>query len=313
MAFFSVIIPVYNVENYLSKCLDSVTCQTFADIEIICVNDGSTDESLSILEKYAQNDKRIRVINKENHGVSAARNDGISVANGEFIMFLDADDMYLPQTCEYVYEKIKQDNPDIVCFGHSNNVKLVEKLAKRADKAKLGNIIANQVFIWNKAFRKSFLTENSISFPIGVKTAEDIVFCCRCYFCKPKYSYIPKSLYLYTTKRENSATTQNICCIENDMKAYRVIAESDSYKSSDKSVRLLITNHFLSGSVRYWNTLTVEEYREKYLNDIEEFLILVKNQFSFADCFKINRFRKLSLIIYRNKLTQYLNKHKINL
>ena len=146
-----------------------------------------------------------------------------------------------------------------------------------------------------------------------MKTAEDIVFCCRCYFCKPKYSYIPKSLYLYTTKRENSATTQNICCIENDMKAYRVIAESDSYKSSDKSVRLLITNHFLSGSVRYWNTLTVEEYREKYLNDIEEFLILVKNQFSFADCFKINRFRKLSLIIYRNKLTQYLNKHKINL
>ncbi len=313
MAFFYVIITVYNVENYLSKCLDSVTCQTFADIEMICVNDGSTDESLSILEKYAQNDKRIRVINKENHGVSAARNDGISVANGEFIMFLDADDMYLPQTCEYVYEKIKQDNPDIVCFGHSNNVKLVEKLAKRADKAKLGNIIANQVFIWNKAFRKSFLTENSISFPIGVKTAEDIVFCCRCYFCKPKYSYIPKSLYLYTTKRENSATTQNICCIENDMKAYRVIAESDSYKSSDKSVRLLITNHFLSGSVRYWNTLTVEEYREKYLNDIEEFLILVKNQFSFADCFKINRFRKLSLIIYRNKLTQYLNKHKINL
>ncbi len=313
MAFFSVIIPVYNVEKYLSKCLDSVTSQIFADIEIICVNDGSTDGSLSVLEKYAQKDNRIRVINKENQGVSAARNDGIEASSGEFIMFLDADDMYLPQTCEYVYEKIKQDNPDIVCFGHSNSVKLVEKLARRKDKAKLGNIIANQVFIWNKAFRKTFLTESGIKFPVGVKTAEDIVFCCLCYFCNPKYSYIPKSLYLYTAKRENSATNQSAYCIENDMNAYRVITESDLYKFSNKSVRLLITNHFLSGSVNYWNSLSVKEYKEKYLNDIEEFLALVKNQFSFVDCFRINRFRKLLVIIYRNKLTRYFNKNKINL
>ena len=245
--------------------------------------------------------------------MSASRNDAISVANGEFIMFLDSDDMYLPQTCEYVYEKIKQDNPDIVCFGYSNNVKLMEKLARRGGKAKLGNIIANQVFIWNKAFRKTFLTERGIKFPVGVKTAEDIVFCCLCYFCNPKYSYIPKSLYLYTTKRENSATNQSAYCIENDMKAYKVISESNLYKSADKAVRLLIANHFLSGSVRYWNTWTVEEYREKYLSDIENFLDLVKSQFSFVDCFRINRFRKLLVIIYRNKLTRYFNKHKINL
>lgn len=189
----------------------------------------------------------------------------------------------------------------------------MEKLSKRAGNAKLRNIIANQVYIWNKAFRKSFVTKNDISFPIGIKTAEDMVFCCLCYFRHPKYSYIPKSLYLYTTKRENSATGQSLYCIENDIKAYRTILEFAQYKSANKKLRLVITNHFLSGSVRYWKNLSVKEYREKYLHDIIQFVNLVKEQFSFADCLKMNRFRKLLGIIYFNNLTSCLSTHKINL
>lgn len=92
----SIIVPVYNVENYLRKCLDSLINQTLKNIEIICINDGSTDNSLSILEEYASKDERIIVINQENAGVSSARNRGLEIATGEYIAFVDADDSVTP-------------------------------------------------------------------------------------------------------------------------------------------------------------------------------------------------------------------------
>ena len=89
MVQVSIIVPVYNVEKYLSKCLESLINQTLKDIEIICVNDGSTDNSLSILKEYANKDSRIKIIDKQNEGVSVARNTGIEVATGEYLMFVD--------------------------------------------------------------------------------------------------------------------------------------------------------------------------------------------------------------------------------
>ena len=94
MVTLSVIVPVYNTEKYLRECLDSVINQTLKDIEIICINDGSTDRSLDILKEYALKDNRIKIIDKKNEGVAAARNDGIRIANGEFVCFMDSDDYY---------------------------------------------------------------------------------------------------------------------------------------------------------------------------------------------------------------------------
>ena len=94
MVALSVIVPVYNTEKYLRECLDSIINQTFRDIEIICVNDGSTDKSLEILKEYAKQDTRIKIINKKNEGAAAARNDGIKIANGDFVCFMDSDDYY---------------------------------------------------------------------------------------------------------------------------------------------------------------------------------------------------------------------------
>ena len=92
MVKISIIVPVYNVEKYLPECLESLIHQTLKDIEIICINDGSTDNSLSILKDYAKKDSRIRIINKENWGISAARNSGINTAMGDFLSFIDSDD-----------------------------------------------------------------------------------------------------------------------------------------------------------------------------------------------------------------------------
>ena len=106
MPKISVIIPVYNVEKYLARCLDSVIAQTFSDIEIICINDGSTDNAGQILSEYAKKDKRIKIITQENSGVVAARNNGIASSVGEYIYPLDGDDIIAPMTLEKLYNAI---------------------------------------------------------------------------------------------------------------------------------------------------------------------------------------------------------------
>ena len=115
----SVIIPVYNVEKYLVECLNSVTNQTLKDIEIICVNDGSTDNSADILDNYAQKDSRIIVIHKENEGVSVARNLGIDKSTGEYLMFVDSDDILTLTACQKAYDTVTKDNSDMLIYGYS--------------------------------------------------------------------------------------------------------------------------------------------------------------------------------------------------
>lgn len=129
----SIIIPVYNVERYLRRCLDSVINQTYTEWEAVCVNDGSPDNSLSILEEYAQKDHRIKVVSKENGGLSDARNLGLSNSTGAYVMFLDSDDLIHPQTMEIAMRLAQRDNSDIVSWYKDQFFHLEMRL-----KAKLG-------------------------------------------------------------------------------------------------------------------------------------------------------------------------------
>ena len=123
----SVIIPIYNVEKYLAGCLNSVINQTLADIEIICVEDGSTDNSKIILAEYEKAESRIRVIwHSDNMGTGMARKHGVLAAQGQYIMFLDSDDELFPQACEVAYAAILKNKTDVVQFG----VKVVNKEGK---------------------------------------------------------------------------------------------------------------------------------------------------------------------------------------
>ena len=115
----SVIVPVYNVEKYIKKCLDTIISQTFSDIEIICVNDGSTDSSRKILEEYKNKDSRIIIIDKKNGGLSSARNAGMKVAMGEYISFIDSDDWIEETMLEKLYNNMTTLNTDItICAVH---------------------------------------------------------------------------------------------------------------------------------------------------------------------------------------------------
>ena len=109
----SVIVPVYNVEQYLARCLDTVLAQTYENLEVICVNDGSTDNSLNILEHYARFDSRIKIVNKENGGLGSARNAGIKEAEGKYILFLDSDDYIASFAVEHLVKNAEKNNADI--------------------------------------------------------------------------------------------------------------------------------------------------------------------------------------------------------
>ncbi|MBL0052074.1 MAG: glycosyltransferase family 2 protein [Bacteroidetes bacterium] len=117
MPKISVVVPVYNTASYLAECLNSIMNQTFNDIEIICVNDGSTDDSPLMLESFKNKDERIVVINKKNGGLSSARNTGIKHAKGEYVYFIDSDDYLELDAFERLNKSILEDKPQVVCFG----------------------------------------------------------------------------------------------------------------------------------------------------------------------------------------------------
>ena len=113
----SIIIPIYNVEDYLSRCLESVMNQTLSDIEIIGVNDGTKDNSVEIMREYMALDSRMQLVEKENGGLSSARNAGLAVATGDMILFLDSDDYFALNACERIYEERLNHGADIIVFG----------------------------------------------------------------------------------------------------------------------------------------------------------------------------------------------------
>lgn len=149
----SVVIPVYNVEKYISACLKSVIVQTYEDIEIIIVNDGSTDNSLNICEEFAKADKRIKIITQENGGISAARNTGIKYACGEYITFIDSDDVIDSDMLQYLYEMI-QDNDMAVC--QRKNIDAAGNILRTKNK------VQSRVINGNKNCMKEFFTTRDI-------------------------------------------------------------------------------------------------------------------------------------------------------
>jgi len=201
----SIVVPVYNMEKYLVKCLDSLINQTLKNIEIICVNDGSTDSSLEMLREYEHKDSRIKIIDKKNGGLSSARNAGMEVAQAEFIGFMDSDDWVEPETYKIAYNKIQ--DVDIVIFGtnvvgdymmdkrDADNEYYRVKYSGRlelTDAMRLNNDVAT----WNKLYRKSIIERNGLKFPVGM-LYEDYPFFWTYIFASKTAYFEQKKLYNY--------------------------------------------------------------------------------------------------------------------
>lgn len=162
----TVIIPIYNLSKYLRACLESVINQTYKDLEIICINDGSTDDSISILKEYKEKDDRIIVIDKKNEGVSAARNEGIEKSNGEYLFCVDGDDYIDEDFFEKFYNNAKKNDSDLVVLSSFWN------LDKRVNKNYHSALPTCSMFI-----RKKILEENKfLRYPLDVQPGEDGIF-----------------------------------------------------------------------------------------------------------------------------------------
>lgn len=219
----SVLIPVYNVEEYLERCLDSVLNQSLTRIEVICVNDGSTDKSLEILKKYQENDSRVIIVNKENGGLPSARNAGIERARGEYVGFVDSDDYVQPDMFEKLYNTAKREKSEVVVCGAN----ILPETPRASDwlyaclspaYRKYDKFDANMLFhdmtvtpfLWRTLIKKSLIDKYNLRLNETIMIGEDKAFQCKVYPLAESITVIPDKLYNYFWCREGSLMNQTV-------------------------------------------------------------------------------------------------------
>ena len=206
-ASVSVIVPVYNVEKYLAKCIDSLLGQSMSDIEILLINDGSSDNCGDICDQYAKIDSRIKVVHQENKGISITRNTGIKLATADYLMFVDSDDYVSPDFCKRAYETITKKKSDIVMFQYQENEKhhavtYSDKSSGYIEPQEAVFLMLNGYghFIWNKIYKKELF--NNILFPPN-KTFEDHVTTPKLLLEAKSIYFINDVLYYYCPRQQS--------------------------------------------------------------------------------------------------------------
>ena len=238
MSKISIIVPVYNAEKYLRKCIESILNQTFKDFELILVDDGSTDSSGKICDEYALKDSRIKVIHKENGGLSSARNAGLDVAKGEYIGFVDSDDWIEMDMYGELYRLIKENNTDISVCGINNikdikyknenlkeKIQIIKKEGEEFKKNRYGEYYLG-VSVWNKLYRKEVIED--IRF-LKDRIYEDLPFGIEVFAKIKSYVYTSKKLYNYFQLNESTTRSKislkHLSILKNTLYCYEKVSE----------------------------------------------------------------------------------------
>lgn len=287
----SIIVPVYNVEEYLQRCIDSILNQSFKNFELILVNDGSTDNSLKICKEYLLNDPRVKIINKENGGLSSARNAGINIAKGRYIGFVDSDDWINKEMYKILYELCEKNNSDIaecrytVTTGNEMNLDNSSNLItilnnEEAIKSLYTNTSYGSVVSWNKLYRCELFKD--IKFPEG-KLNEDQFTTYKLYYKSNKIVSIDKVLYYYfqSTKSimRSEFTLKKLDAIEAIESSHKFFEENNLYDLvlwNDTLYSFVLIKYFII-------LLRNEQFDNKYRNSILEkfrgrFWLFIKNE-----------------------------------
>ena len=212
MVDISIIVPIYNASKYLKKCLDSLVNQTKKELEFILINDGSTDDSESIIKSY--NDNRIKYFKRSNHGIGKTRNFGINKSTGKYIMFLDSDDYLEEDACELLYKKIEKDNLDlVVCdfykvINNSNNLEKITNFKNTSLKDNPNLLLDINLAPWNKIYRSDLIKNNNIKFIEDLKY-EDAPFVALALLKSKKIGKVDKPLINYTIHDSSETTVRD--------------------------------------------------------------------------------------------------------
>ena len=258
----SVILPVYNVEKYLWECLDSLLNQTLKEIEIICVDDGSTDKSLDILKEYQKHDDRIVVLTQKNLYAGTARNSGLKIAKGEYVLFLDSDDFFENDLLESVYNKGKDKDADIVLFGASKyetncgaiietpwyfdvkKVKNKEVFSRKDFPNKILTITSPAP--WTKAYKREFILSEALEYQ-PLPNSNDVFFSLVAMAVAKRITWINKSFVFYRVGMSNniqSRKTKNPCCF---LQAYRAVYDELNKRGIYEEIEYSFKNVVFSG------------------------------------------------------------------
>ena len=273
MPLISIVVPVYNAERYLPQCIESLQSQTLTDIEIILVNDGSTDGSLKICNEYGKRDHRIVILSKENEGLAKARRDGIQNASSEYISFLDSDDYYEPMFCETMYIHMVRSNADLVeCDYYKTsddcrmkhelydaNLDLIKALFR--DRIVRKTIVngAEAVVVWNKLYRKCIIERAILEY--GSSPLEDYVFNAQYYTMVERYAYIHQCL---TNYRQVPTSLSRKC----NLRAYEILKKAETIKEGCLEKMGLVTDDDGIEDAVWFVNYTMNYLRQYLLADV---------------------------------------------
>lgn len=263
LPLISVVVPVYNVEKYVAKCLKSIIGQSYKNLEILVVDDGSTDGSGRICDEFMSNDSRIRVIHQKNGGLSIARNVGIEKARGEFVCFVDSDDYVKENFVKKLYEAVLRWGADVAVCGYEekNGSSSVDVLSKEevlsGEEATIKLLVQQEnidVIAWNKVYRRELFTKSGVRFPEGMKY-EDSLTTYKLLSLAKRVVYISEASYVYL-RRDDSITKSDKK--EESLKMRELAARSavDYFKKNLRLAqaaevsRLLAKYAFLDASIR---------------------------------------------------------------
>lgn len=274
----SVIVPIYNVEKYLEKCINSLLSQTLEDIQIILVNDGSKDNSGNIAKEYEKNNKdRVIYVEKENGGLSDARNYGLKYATGDFIAFLDSDDYIEKNAYEEMYNKAIEENADYVecdfIWEFPNKIRVDKQYPYKNKKEMLSFV---RVVAWNKLIKRQLITDNNLEFPKGLRY-EDVEFTYKLIPFINKFAYVDKPFIHYVQREGSIANVQNertaeiFTVLDNVIEFYK---KNNIYEEYRDELEYNYARYLLCSSLKRMCKIKDKTIREKLLTESWERLNL---------------------------------------
>ncbi len=299
----SIIVPVYNVEKYIRKCISSISEQTYKNIEIIAVDDGSTDESGKILDEISKGEPRIKIIHKKNEGVSAARNDGLAVATGDYVSFVDGDDYISKDYADYMAE-LAASGADFClstnCYMKKGEKQIEElKTEKYSPDDATALLLSCKVIVgcWNKLYKREFLKKNNLTFSSKLFYGEGLYFIVNAAQCANFVTVGNKKVYYYRRDNENSACTNfNIKKIQNGEESLKYIEKElvGKTKAIDSALMLHMAMFHIGAAVR----IKTNNLEKKYSDDYKRRLGFIrKNIFSILTDKRISLYRKILLFL----------------
>lgn len=341
----SVIVPIYNVEKYLKKCLNSIINQSFREIEIICVNDGSTDNSIQILDEFARIDSRIKVINKENRGVGAARKTGLDHSTGEYVEFVDSDDWLEKDALKKTYQNAVSNGSDVVLFSvnryneyndeyllnvgvdilnYFNNETIDYNNFNFNYKDIKPFLMNNSFSVWSKLYKHDFLKSHDFYFPEFLNF-EDVPFHVQVLLFAKKISFCPGTIYYYRTSNDqslsNSARVTNkvfdIFEIINKVESILIETKNmDEFKLEFSKFKVSQLSHWLKSSNVIFKEnffkLVKQNFEKMDLKEDELNNLDIQTQNIYNNVINSNSNRELELLEEKFELLEKLRKQEID-